>query len=292
MATYNLQTAFIKFSKETLPDGAMANASIKFSLGSLWNQTLYYKISIVNQGLQTWTFDDGTTEKTGSLGAMTNSVVGLSFQTPNIPSETMKDQLQLKVSYYKNNDYTGLISEDTINIDIYILIQQSDGTWGSPSNNLDEDTVVFDVFDDDASNYNPWDFTLQKGRAKVHVDHSGYTYSGYDSGVLHNYAFSYWKDGTCAGAGNIHWYINDSSGNHITGKIIAVVHKEWGDGTHRFEIWKYSNHIGPDYDPGTDAWRKIVFPLPDDVWLKFYLYNGACHSNKFWIDFIGIFNKF
>jgi len=292
MATYTLQTAFIKFAKETLPDGATANASVKVSIGSLWNQELYYKISIINQGTLSWTFDDDTTEKTGNLGAGATSSITLPFKTTSIPTETTKDQLQLKVSYYKNNDYTGLISEDTINLDIYMLIQQSDGTWGSPSNNLDEDTVVFDVLDDDASNYNIWNFTLQKGRANVHVDHDGYTSGGYDTGVLHNYSFVYWKNGTCSGGGHVHWYINDASGNHLTGKIIAIIHKESGNGTHRFELWKGSTHVGPDYDPGTDMWRKLIFPLPKDFWLKFHLYNGPCDGNKFWVDFIGIFNKF
>lgn len=291
MATYNLQTAFIKFAKETLPDGATANTSIKFSLGSLWNQTLYYKISIVNQGLQTWTFDDGTTEKTGSLSAMTNSVIGLSFQTPNIPSETMKDQLQLKVSYYKNSDYTGLISEDTINLDIYMLIQQSDGTWGSPSNNLDEDTVVFDVLDDDASNYNPWDFTLQKGRAKVHVDHGDHTYSGYVAGILHNYAFNYFTTGWCSGWQGIQLYFRDTTGKNIDGKIISVVHYETGPGTRRYEIWHGNQHAGLDYDPGDGVWRKIIFPLPSGFWVKYYT-NTTCKTASTYIDFIGIFNPF
>jgi len=292
MATYTLQTAFIKFAKETLPDGATANVSVKVSLGSLWNKELYYKISIINQGTLSWTFDDGTTEKTGSLGAGATSTITLPFKTTNIPTETMKDQLQLKVSYYQNNDYTGLLSEDTINLEIYMLIQQSDGTWGSPSNNLDEDTVVFDVLDDDASNYNIWNFTLQNGRAKVSVTKSGYAGGGYDTGVLHNYAFAYWKSSTWSGSGSISWYLNDASGNHLTGKIIAVVQKESGNGTHRFEIWKGANHVGPDYDPGTNMWRKLILPLPEDFWLKFYLYNSPGNTNKVWIDFIGIFNKF
>jgi hypothetical protein len=158
---------------------------------------------------------------------------------------------------------------------------------------LDEDTVVFDVLDDSAENYPASGIiSLEKGRVKLHVDLHRYVGAGYDTGVLHPYSFHYWKDGTWAGDGEIYWYLMDNNENLITGKIIGIVYKSWGDGTTRWEIWKGGNHIGPDLDPANDAWKKLIFPLPQDVWIKHYLYNGAGHSNAFWIDFIGIFNKF
>ncbi|WP_297074160.1 hypothetical protein [Thermococcus sp.] len=290
MVTYNVITGTAKFNAEN--NLTQLSAGVKLNIASIWNATLYYKITIANQGSLGWTFDDGTTEKSGTLNAGANVLETLTLVTSNIPTETTKDSLQLKITYYKNSDFTGQVSEDTVNVTAYVFIQQSDGTWGSAD--YPEDVVLFDKLDRDKTTIsNLWGFDFDLGRVNLSTSRSGYVYVSLDEGVLHQNSIEYYKSSTCSGSGNISMYFKDKSDNsNITDKILLVVTKSSGDGSHRFEVWENSQHLpNADYTPPS-SWNKAIISLNSADWVKIYISNGACHASYLWIDAVYIFNKF
>lgn len=128
MATFNFNTAFVKYYNETVPD---YNHKLPLRVYNPKSSTTYVRVSITGQGDLLWTFDDDTTQKDLSVNANTTLSTTLVFKPTTPPAETMKDVITLKVEYYKNSDYTGLLGSDTVNVHLNSYIENSDRTWSS-----------------------------------------------------------------------------------------------------------------------------------------------------------------
>ncbi|NJE04180.1 hypothetical protein [Thermococcus sp. MV11] len=128
MATYNLNIAFVKYYVESVPD---YNQKLPVTVNNPKDTPTYVKATILNQGALGFTFDDGTTEKTYTVNANSSlSVTELLVPATN-PAETMKDSIQIKLEYYKDNAYTKLFGEDVLNVQLNYYIENADGTWTS-----------------------------------------------------------------------------------------------------------------------------------------------------------------
>ncbi|AFL94721.1 hypothetical protein CL1_0513 [Thermococcus cleftensis] len=140
MATYNLNLAFVKYYVESVPD---YNQKLPITINNPKDTPTYVKATILNQGALGFTFDDGTTEKTYTVNANSSlSVTELLVPATN-PAETMKDSIQIKLEYYKDDAYTKLFGEDVLNVQLNYYIENADGTWTS-STYTDENAFIWD----------------------------------------------------------------------------------------------------------------------------------------------------
>jgi len=145
MAGYTFDLALVKYYRESLDEYA---TFMPFKITNTKDQAFYAKISIINQGNLLWYFNDNAgnlvTEKVYTINA--NSVLSLNEKlvASATPTETQKDQVQIKIQYYKDAELTQLFGEDNIIVNIHCYIQNSDYSWSSTY--YTEDQIVFDKF--------------------------------------------------------------------------------------------------------------------------------------------------
>ncbi|WP_148882766.1 hypothetical protein [Thermococcus aciditolerans] len=144
----NLQAGFVKYYRESVDN---YNIPIKQAIYNPRGSTTYVKITLVDQGSLGFTFGDGTTEKTLSVGANSSITAGETLVPSTTPTETMKDHITLKIEYFKNSNYSGKFGEDTVQYQINYYIQNQDGSWTS-SQYPNEDDIIYDQWTSNSFN--------------------------------------------------------------------------------------------------------------------------------------------
>ncbi|WP_456395070.1 hypothetical protein [Thermococcus sp.] len=282
MATFNIKTGLVKYMNEHTDTSYWTQ--IAFSLNNSSNKKIYAKCEIINQGNLGWKYDDESTSFTKTLNAGGQYSLTKNIQPSTIPSETQKDEIQIKVSYYADANLTQFLGYDLINIEIHCYIQQSDGSWGSAS--YPDNIVVFDKLDRDLTGITLGDVQLDNGNAVIKLKaHSGGSLST-DTGVIHNQALVYFADGKKYYYNHyVDVQIEDINGTLITDKFIAFVHKiAYKDGCRL--VCQLRNKDGAVLAniPFSTGWKKIIIPATGGLfvevnkritlggtWVKWYL---------------------
>ncbi len=237
MASYTFDLAVVKYYRESLDE---YSTYMPFKIANTKNQTLYAKITITNQGNLNWNFDNnGTavTSKTYTLDA--NSVLKFNEKliTSTAPTETQKDQVMIKVEYFKDSNLTQKFGEDTITANIHIYIQNPDYSWTS-TQYPNESDIVFEKWTwDNIAKTNVTDGTTfpgALGNAELTVKRSASGSHHYfnvetTAGIIEDYALYFengdWGDHTI--------FYPTSAGNPITDKFYATVVQILGRSGHK-----------------------------------------------------------
>ncbi|WP_324735300.1 hypothetical protein VFC49_09140 [Thermococcus sp. SY098] len=144
MASYVRDLALVKYYKESLSEYA---TYLPAKVNNTSDKAIYVKLSISSQGNLLWYFDDGAgnlvTEKTYTINAYSVLELNEKLVASTVPTETQKDQVLIKVQYYKDSALTQLFGEDNITVNIHCYIQQADGSWTS-TQYPNESDIIFE----------------------------------------------------------------------------------------------------------------------------------------------------
>ncbi|NJE01830.1 hypothetical protein [Thermococcus sp. JdF3] len=277
MATYNMQSAFVKYYKESTDDYSIP---IKFSVVNFKPYVLYVKVSIINPGNSGFTFSDSTTEKTFAVGSSTNNTFSSTVTPNNAVTETMRDDIALRVEYFKNSDYTGKLGEDTINYQLNYYIQNQDLSWTS-SQYPNEDAVVFDVIP-----ATQWGGTTSATGLKnnVRIVASGGKNYGTTTGIIEDIAVKLGQSAKACGYNSTSFTVRIipyyTTGGTIKDKFVAGVVKviSLAGDTKYLEI-RYSDGTTLATLSSTGKLKKFVFfPAPFNGEIYMYGYTKTDYS--------------
>jgi len=132
-----VRTAYVRYYGE---NHDTADMRARFYIENSTNETLYAKISVPDPGIFS------INELTVTLNPLQKIPVELPISTAasNI-TETTKYSMSMKVEYYTDSSLATKKMEQTMPLEVYAYIQNSDGTW--TSSNYSDSAIIYDYFD-------------------------------------------------------------------------------------------------------------------------------------------------